>query len=159
LSLCSSVLSFGQTAKVVALSPERAATAKELYEAKEAANKAWDEFYKDVWTNEGKDVRTNEGENFGYGYGIEFSTDFKFLVPKTTPTSGEVIIGNTLGHYDPYDPYHHYDPHVVYCWTSGIATSSISALPCPTSQSQYHFDAGPTYVQPSSPSFDNQTKN
>jgi hypothetical protein len=60
-----------QDAVVVELPKTDAATAKTLYDAKVAADNAWDSFDKKI-------TQTYKG----FDYGITFSKDFRFIVPK-----------------------------------------------------------------------------
>ncbi len=72
LLLCSAA--FAQDAVVVELPKTDAITAKTLYDAKIAADKAWDNF-------NSKLSQTYKMWN----YGILFSKDFRFIVPKPSP--------------------------------------------------------------------------
>jgi hypothetical protein len=68
LLLCSAA--FAQDAKVVELSQADATQAKQLYQAKIAADKAWDDFNAKL-----RESHQEIGQ-------IEFSKDFRFIVPK-----------------------------------------------------------------------------
>lgn len=70
-----SACAFAQDAQVVELQPEDAAQARRLYDAKQAADKAWEDFYAGVKT------KSRLGD-------ITFSHDFRFAVPKQVPASG-----------------------------------------------------------------------
>jgi hypothetical protein len=80
---------YGQDALVIQLSATDAAKAKQLYEAKIAAEKAWKEFNSHVstfYTTEKK--LKNDGcvetvlVRNGWTGGFTFSKDFKFIIPK-----------------------------------------------------------------------------
>lgn len=79
-----SLCAFGQDATVVELSSADAAQAKELYAAKVAADKAWDQAYSKII-----------GKYRDFSYGAEFSKDFRFIVPKST-SSPSVLIGSSV---------------------------------------------------------------
>lgn len=70
---------FGQDATVVELSKDDAAQAKQLYDAKQVADKAWDEFFSKT------DKSHPEFMTMG---GFEFSKDFRFVVAKHYPITG-----------------------------------------------------------------------
>lgn len=67
-----SCFAVAQDAKVVELGQTDAADAKRLYEAKVAADKAWNVEYSKI-----------SGLYRDFPSGIEFSKDFRFIVPKT----------------------------------------------------------------------------
>lgn len=79
LLLCSAA--FAQEAVVVELSANEAATSKKLYEAKIAADKAWDDQYAKI-----------KATHRDLVYSFDFSKDFRFVVPK----SGLSIPSGTL---------------------------------------------------------------
>jgi hypothetical protein len=66
---------FAQEAVVVELSQTDASQAKDLYAAKVAADKAWDEAYSKII-----------GKYQGFNSGADFSKDFRFIVPKSVST-------------------------------------------------------------------------
>jgi len=68
-----------QNAKVVQLDEATSNKALELYKAKELANKNWDVFVKE---------QRNLHKDFS---DIEFSKDFKFMVPSQEPATGNWI--------------------------------------------------------------------
>jgi hypothetical protein len=72
LLLCTPLLGFAQTAVVVELSVGETRDAKQLYEAKMAADKAWEIGY----------ARLLKKHEFSNG-DADFSKDFRFMVPKT----------------------------------------------------------------------------
>lgn len=70
IAVLSCSLANAQTAKVVELPKHEAEQAKQLYKAKVAADKAWDDFNVKLKTAH---------KSF---WDIEFSDDFRFIVPK-----------------------------------------------------------------------------
>ena len=77
IALCgSAAAAFAQDAVVVELSKPDAEQAKQLYEAKQAADKAWDDFYSGT---------VNKYQ--GFPSGADFSKDFRFIVPKASPSA------------------------------------------------------------------------
>lgn len=74
---------FAQDAVVVELSKSDADQAKQLYEAKQAADKAWDDHYKAII-----------GKYRDFSSGADFSKDFRFIVPKTSTTTSCCYSGN-----------------------------------------------------------------
>jgi hypothetical protein len=68
-----SAAAFAQDAVVVELSKSDADQAKQLYEAKQSADKAWDDLYKGI-----------VGKYQGFSGGADFSKDFRFIVPKVS---------------------------------------------------------------------------
>jgi len=85
-ALLLSALSFSQTAQVKQLTPQEATKAKQLYEAKQKADKAWEDF--------SHTVIAKYADWKGAG---EFSIDFRFLVPASLATSGTLVwSGQTL---------------------------------------------------------------
>lgn len=84
--LCLAGFGFGQTAKVIALNPADAAKSRELHESAVKAQKAVDAFDVSV-----RAKYTNPNPNFvlsGWESGIEYSDDWKFIVPKTVGLTG-----------------------------------------------------------------------
>lgn len=73
---------FAQDAVVVELSPTDAVKAKQLYEAKAAADKAWDDLYTGM-------AQRYPASFLRYG-SFEFSKDFRFVVPKQAQNSGTI---------------------------------------------------------------------
>jgi hypothetical protein len=71
-----SAAAFAQDAVVVELSKSDADQAKQLYAAKQAADKAWDDHYKTII-----------GKYRDFSNGADFSKDFRFIVPKTGGTT------------------------------------------------------------------------
>src|SRR5579872_2550486 len=79
LSILFALPVFGQDATVVELSKDDAAQAKQLYQAKQVADKAWDDFFSKT------DKSHPEFATMG---GFEFSKDFRFVVAKHYPVTG-----------------------------------------------------------------------
>jgi hypothetical protein len=77
LFLCS--FAAAQDAVVVELPKTDAVTAKTLYDAKVAADKAWENFNSKI-------VNTYKGSTYFY-YGVDFSKDFRFIVPQKAPAA------------------------------------------------------------------------
>ena len=99
---------FGQTAEVTQLSTSDAAEAKRLYEAKQSADKAWDEYFKRI-------QKSLNDKNVWTGSGIEFSKDFLFVVPKQIPVTGSGVIswpncwgGTTVNPASSYIPFYQF---------------------------------------------------
>lgn len=83
IAVLSCSLANAQTAKVVELPKHEAEQAKQLYEAKVAADKAWDDFNVKL-----KTTHTSFWD-------IEFSDDFRFIVPKPSTLPNWSIGGTT----------------------------------------------------------------
>lgn len=108
---------FAQDAKVVELSKEESILGKHLYEAKQKADKDWDDFYR----------YTRDNNGFHFTSEIEFSSDFRFVVPKSNPFTGGGVAWNngcgwvttpasgtiTLGTTDSNSALHEFDQHGV----------------------------------------------
>lgn len=78
---------FAQNAVVVELSKNDAEHASQLYEAKQKADKDWDDFY--TYTS------AKWSTMYGWTLGIDFSKDFRFIVPKAIVGSSGVITWGT----------------------------------------------------------------
>ena len=83
ISFCLSLTAFAQDAVVIELSQSDAVKAKQLYEAKLAADKAWDDLNIHIITS-----------YQGFAAGATYSKDFRFIVPKSSYT---VSTGNLRG--------------------------------------------------------------
>jgi hypothetical protein len=117
---------FSQTAQVVELTKTEAENAKQLYEAKQGAEKAWDEAYDKIlqqylsalypcskvqaefpqwrWGFVGTpDTSSSPACSDSFQFGAEFSKDFRFIVPKSSPVSSGTgtlsAVGCTPGIY------------------------------------------------------------
>jgi hypothetical protein len=139
-----------QTAVVVQLKECDATQAQQLYAAKQAADKAWADFYAHV------------EKAYGLVGDIEFSQEFRFIVPKPLPVPGWQMYGGTvplIGAYTPMNPttlpYITTDEYREPTWT--IYGSPITKGPVfedrwgPISQNRFETQFG---VQPQQ-SFDN----
>jgi hypothetical protein len=83
LGLC--VAAFAQNAKVIALSPSDAAKSQQLHEAAIAAQKAVEDFDKEVdhkYTYDSS-AAIQPVHKKGWESGVEYSEDWRFIVPKT----------------------------------------------------------------------------
>jgi len=96
---------FGQTAKVIQLSPEDAAKSKQVHEAALKAQKAvedFDQHVRETYTQcSHKDCNLRGyliigGIEYkdGWDGGIEYSEDWQFIVPKRVATTGAFTISN-----------------------------------------------------------------
>ena len=86
-----------QTAKVIPLTADEAIKAKQLHDAARTAQKASDEFdqaisSKYAWAS-GSVIQGAHIAKEGWDYGIEFSEDYRFIVPKRLPQPSPYVNG------------------------------------------------------------------
>jgi hypothetical protein len=99
---------FAQEAVVVELSPADAVAAKKAFEAKRAADKAWDDLYAKIQKAHASD---------GMAAGLQFSKDFRFVVPMFAGTGTVSVVGSGSNLFNGFQGTYTY-PACQGSWTS-----------------------------------------